>query len=114
MAFRTLIALALAVLAVACGGRDESRCATPRAATPLDRATTGTINGTVTYQGTPPAMKTLALTSDCAAQHAGAVRSDDALVRDGRVENVFVWLKEGLGDRVFAVPDAPVTIDQTG
>jgi len=109
------IVLVLALVA-ACGGRDESSCAAPRTPTPLDRTTTGTIAGTVTYQGTPPPMTPLALGGDpqCAAQHPAPVLSGDAIVHDGKLENVFVWLKEGLGDRVFAVPDRAVTIDQAG
>ena len=38
----------------------------------------------------------------------------DALVKDGQVENAFVYIKEGLGDRGFAVPAQPVVIDQKG
>ena len=38
----------------------------------------------------------------------------DVLVKDGRVENAFVYVKDGLGDRVFAAPAEPVTIDQRG
>jgi plastocyanin len=112
---RALPVLALVVLAGACG-RGNGRCDTPRASTPLDPSTVGTITGTVVFQGTPPPMKSLPLSGDpqCAAQHPGPVLADDALVRDGRVENVFVYVRDGLGERTFAVPDTPVTIDQVG
>jgi hypothetical protein len=102
-------------LAVACS-RSESGCEKPRAATPLDHESTGRITGTVTFQGAPPPMRTIALGSDpgCASGHAGPVLTGDALVHDGRVENAFVYVKEGLGDRTFATPDTPVTIDQAG
>jgi hypothetical protein len=111
---RVLVALTLCLLA-ACG-RDESACNAPRTPTPLDPATTGTITGTVTFAGTAPAMKPVSIGADaqCAAQHQGPVLAGDALVHDGRVENAFVWVKDGLGERTFAVPEAPVTIDQTG
>ncbi len=107
--------VALAVLVVgACGG--GGACPPARAPTPLDHATTGTIIGEVRLDGAPPAMTTLALGADaaCAAQHPGPVPAGDVLVHDGRVENSFVYLKEGLGDRVFPVPPTPVTIDQRG
>ena len=109
-----IVLLALLVVLASCGR--ESRCGPPRPPTPLDHATTGTLSGTVTLEGAPPPMKTISLGGDpqCAAEHAGPVLSGDALVHDGRVENVFVWVKEGLGDRTFAVPDAPVIIDQVG
>jgi hypothetical protein len=111
---RALLGLALCLLA-ACG-RDESACTTPRTVTPLDPATTGTITGTVTFAGTPPTMKPVAIGGDpiCAARHQGPALADDALVHDGRVENAFVYVKDGLGARTFAVPEAPVTIDQVG
>ena len=40
-----------------------------------------------------------------APRSTGPVPAGDVLVKDGHVENAFVYLKEGLGDRVFAVPD---------
>jgi hypothetical protein len=109
---RTLLAGVL--LLAACGGRDACRDRPPP--TPLDRATTGTITGTVRFEGPVPAMAPLALRGEpaCAAQHAGPVPAGDVLVHDGKLENVFVWVKEGLGDRVFAPPDTPVTVDQRG
>ena len=70
---RALLALALSLLA-ACG-RDESACNASRSVTPLDPAATGTITGTVTFAGPPPAMKPVALGGDrqCAIQHQGPV-----------------------------------------
>jgi hypothetical protein len=109
-----LVALATTLGIAACGGED--RCANRPAPTSIDRTTTGTIRGTVRFEGTPPAMRPLAVQGDaqCAAQHEGPVSAGDALVRDGRVENVFVYVKDGLGDRVFAVPETAVEIDQAG
>ena len=111
---RARLALALCLLA-ACG-RDESACTAPRTVTPLDPTTAGTITGTVTFAGPPPAMKPVALGGDpqCATQHQGPVLAGDALVHDGKVENAFVYVKDGLGARTFAVPETPVTIDQVG
>jgi plastocyanin len=109
-----LFVLTAAVLVGGCGGGD--RCASRPAATPIDRTTTATVTGTVSFEGTPPPMRQLSVQGDpqCAAKHEGPVSAGDALVHDGRVENVFVYVKEGLGDRVFAVPDTPVEIDQAG
>ncbi len=100
---RARLALALCLLA-ACG-RDESACTAPRTVTPLDPSTAGTT-----------AMKPVALGGDpqCAIQHQGPVLAGDALVHDGKVENAFVYVKDGLGARTFAVPETPVTINQVG
>ena len=85
-----------------------------RPPTPLDPATLGTITGEVRFVGTPPPQTVLDMSSskDCAAQHAGPVQAGDVLVNDGKVQNVIVAVKDGLGDRVFAARDTPVEIDQ--
>ena len=113
-ALRIGLALSVALVVSACGG--DRACDTPRAATPLDKSVAGRIAGTVTLQGAAPPMKPLQLGGDpqCAARHQGPVLSGDALVHDGRVENAFVYVKDGLGDRTFAVPQTPVKIDQDG
>ena len=107
-----LAIVALAVLA-ACGGEDERA---RRPVTPLDHTSTGVIRGAVRLDGpAPPAtMVSMGGIPECAALHTGPVGSGDVVVHDGAVENAFVYLKEGLGDRVFAVPDAPVVVDQGG
>jgi hypothetical protein len=108
-------ALAPLLLLAACGGGDGTdRSGAAKAVTPLDRSVTGTIGGVVTFQGPPPAMATLQLDPLCARLHAGPVSSGDALVRDGKVENAFVYVKQGLEGRTFAVPSEPVRIDQRG
>jgi plastocyanin len=42
------------------------------------------------------------------------VTAGDVLVKDQRLQNAFVWIREGLGDRVFLLPTTPVEIDQKG
>jgi plastocyanin len=113
---RAVLLLSLAtVVGAGCGG-GEPPPPPPRQPTPLDLATTGTIGGTVRVTGTPPAMKEIRFGSfaECAAQHSGTVYAGDVLVRDGLVQNAFVYVADGLGQRVFAIPGAPVEIDQRG
>lgn len=111
---RRLLVLPLALVLVAgCGGGDAPSRREP---TPLDMTTTGTIAGTVRLAGTVPPMSEIKFGSfaECAAVHDAPVFTNDALVRDGKVQNAIVYVKEGLGDRVFAVPETPVEIDQHG
>jgi plastocyanin len=111
---RSRAALVALALAVACGGDGgKPRARTP---TPLDHATTGSIAGQVFIDGPTPAMGTINFGSfgECASQHDGPVPTGDLLVHDGKVHNAFVYVQDGLGDRVFAVPDTPVEIDQKG
>ncbi|HZU44855.1 MAG TPA: carboxypeptidase regulatory-like domain-containing protein, partial [Terriglobales bacterium] len=44
----------------------------------------------------------------------GPNTSESLVVDNGDVENVFVYVKDGLGDRTFDVPKDPVTINQQG
>jgi plastocyanin len=107
--------IVLAGLAIAaCGGDGGTRTARP--VTPLDPATTGTAQVDVRFEGTVPPMGQLTMSSvaECASQHQGPVPAGDVLVTDGKVQNAFVYIKQGLGDRVFAVPTDPVVIDQQG
>jgi len=85
-----------------------------REPTPLDLTTVGTITGVVNFEGTAPAQTELQVGSsaECAALYDGPVLAGDVLVADGKVQNAIVYLSQGLGDRVFAVPETPVVIDQ--
>src|SRR5512139_2306923 len=112
-----LVLVSLLLVVVACGGSDAPPPAPARQPTPLDLATTGTITGQVRFEGTPPPMKDIRFGSfaECAAQHPGGpVDVGDALIHDGRVQNAFVYIADGLGNRVFAIPETAVEIDQQG
>lgn len=108
---RIAFVIVLAALA-ACGGGGGEPPSKP--VTPLDRSTTGTITGVVRLAGPPPAMPTLQLSAECRSEHQGPVSAGDVLVHDGLVENAFVYVKVGFGDRGFAVPTEPVIVDQRG
>ena len=114
MPTRTLLLVVCLALAGCGGGNSEKRAARP--VTAIDLATTGAIQVDVQFQGTVPPMKELVMSGfpQCAAQHQAPVLAGDMLVKDGKVENAFVYVKDGLGDRVFAVPTDPVVIDQKG
>jgi hypothetical protein len=87
-----------------------------RTPTPLDTATTGTIEGRVGFVGTPPPPRTIAVTSDpaCAAAHPGGLVVHDVRGTGGGLADAFVAITGGLEGRVFAVPTTPVVIDQRG
>jgi len=107
-------AVTIAIVLIVAGAcqREKAR----RAPTPLDTATVGTISGEVRFSGTPPPETPLQLGSakDCAELHKGAATAADVLVHGGKVENALVYVKQGLGERVFAAPEQPVVIDQRG
>jgi hypothetical protein len=112
---RTIAAVVvLLALCSGCGGGDTP--APTRQATPLDTSTTGTITAEVRVDGAVPAMSEIRMSgfAECTSQHQGPVPTGDMLVHDGKVQNAFVYIKDGLGDRVFATPTEKVLIDQQG
>ena len=120
---RWLIVLAgcLFALAIGCAKKEESAAAgeaVPTAAAPaFDRAIgTASVSGKVSFQGTPPAPSQIKMNADaaCVAMHKEPVYAEDIVVTNGMLENVFVYVKEGLEKYTFAVPADPVVIRQEG
>ena len=82
----------------------------------------GTISGTVAFTGTPPTPKKIDSSADpaCGTANPNLV-TEDTLVKDGKLANVFVYVKEGtaadgtkIGDYTFPTPSDAVTLDQKG
>src|SRR3989338_405981 len=71
--------------------------------------------GQVVFQGTPPSPTPLQVASfpECSMAHPKGILSEDVLVKDDKVENVFVYVKEGLSGP-FPVPQEPIVLDQKG
>ena len=110
--------LVLALAAAACGGSQPSEPAGPPPPTvsPVDQATAGTIAGRITFEGTAPKPQPIRMDSDpnCAQQGAGATNQPVLAGANGALQNVFVYVKDGLGNLRFPVPSTPVVLDQKG
>jgi plastocyanin len=92
----------------------EQPAAAPKAATiSVDAATAGTIGGVVNLKGQPPKMKPLDMTADPGCP-TGPQPAEVVVAKDGKLANVFVYVKEGLPQGNFAVPTEPVVLDQKG
>ncbi len=109
-------ALLCVALTGACGGsQQEAPPPAPVVTNPVDPATAGSIRGTIAFQGTPPAPEPINMESDPYCQEQGAATTETVTVgTGGALQNVFVYVKDGLGDRVFPVPTTPVVLDQKG
>ena len=111
-------ALCVALSSAACGGNGpttDTAPAQPAAATnPVDPATVSAIVGTITLQGTPPPNPSINMSSDPYCLKLGAATTPTFVVSDGGLENVFVYVKDGLGTLKFPVPSKPVVLDQKG
>src|SRR5437763_11636031 len=82
------------------------------ASAPIDPATAATVSGTATYGGAVPKPAKIDMSQDPACK--GNNMSETIVADNGKLANVFVYVKDGLGDRTFDVPKDSVTIDQNG
>jgi plastocyanin len=107
---------AVALALVTSGCKSEEPPPTPAAVTnPVDPATAGSITGVVKFDGKAPAAQTITMDSDAYCEKQPKNTTESIVVGDGSgLQNVFVYVKDGLGDRAFPVPSTPVVLDQKG
>lgn len=77
----------------------------------------GTVTGKVNFTGTAPTREPIAMDADpvCAGLHPEPLLSEDVIVNaDNTLQNVFVYVKEGLEGKTFTAPTEPVKMDQNG
>ena len=112
------MAIAVVLAAAGCGGgsNQPASSALPAAAAPTDTADgPGVIAGTITFEGTPPPARPLPMDSDPKCIPEPGAGSEVLVVGpDKGVKNVFVYVKDGLGARTYAVPATPVMLEQKG
>jgi plastocyanin len=84
--------------------------------TVVDPATAATIHGIVHFQGTPPAPVQIDMGMDpgCTIANSEPNLSQQYVVTKGRLANVYVYIKEGLEGKNFAIPADPVALGQKG
>ncbi|MFN8008285.1 MAG: carboxypeptidase regulatory-like domain-containing protein [Terriglobia bacterium] len=123
-----LLALAVSLLMLsACGGGEKPAESTENKpaesgapagpVTKVDPATAATITGKVNFDGEAPKPRQIRMDAEasCAALHKEPVYAEEVVVNDNKtLEYVFVYVKEGLGDKVFETSSEPVTLDQKG
>jgi plastocyanin len=120
LAFSLLLALAGLLLLAACNKKENTEQSTSApssapaapAATPIDPATVGSVSGSVKYDGSAPKPSKIDMSQDPACK--GANEAETLVVDGGKLANVFVYVKDGLGSRTFDVPKDAVELDQKG
>jgi hypothetical protein len=110
--------LALVMVVAACGEPAPPPAPDNPNAKPVDTATAGAVSGQVTFTGTPPAAETIRMGTDAACvQGSGPNPVSNAVLvgNGGSLQNVFVYIKDGLDpDYRFDVPADPAILDQRG
>lgn len=112
----------LGALLTACSGCMKSpaaggdmKAATASATSTIDWNTAGTISGTIRFTGKAPARVEIDMGQDPACGLTGGTNlSEQYVVHDGKLANVFLSITDGLGTLTYAAPTTPVTLDQKG
>ena len=121
MLFRgSQIIAAAVVAAAACAcGRSEPAPA-PRTPPPdarrVDAATAATVTGRVLFNGPTPANPPIKMSADpaCVRANPNGATFETFAVKDGGLDNVFVYVKDGLDNYYFDTPTEAVKLDQQG
>ena len=117
--FRPLVlSLCIALAICGCGKKESDEFAAPPAPTAVvDPATAGSISGTVTLDGAPPAFKPIDMSAEATCMQANPSSVVPPIVvtgAHGALANVVVYVKSGLGSYHFDIPASPVVLDQKG
>jgi plastocyanin len=110
-----VISAGFLAFALACGGNTTPLPAPPTGAS-VDPATAGSITATVKFEGEVPAAEMITITGDpkCVSESGGPQRPEERVVvgENQALQNVFVYVKDGLGAFGFPVPTEAVLLDQ--
>src|SRR5260370_32118001 len=89
-----------------------------KAGSPPSTTTPGaSVKGVVKFEGTAPKPKQISMSADpsCAKQHSSPVFTQEVMTDSkGDLQDVVVFVAEGLGDRTFEAPTQPVVVEQKG
>jgi plastocyanin len=81
----------------------------------IDPATAGTIQGVIHFDKPAPKRVEIDMAQDPACSMTGGTNmSEEYVVNDGKMANVYVYVKSGLGDKVYPASTTPVVLDQKG
>jgi plastocyanin len=97
------------------GVKDQTAAAPPSA--PLDPATLGSVSGTVRFTGKAPERVKIDMSQDPVCSMMGGDNfAEQYAVKDGKLANVYVYVKSGPAAAMSVVPPtpAPVVLDQVG
>jgi plastocyanin len=120
----SVLGLALAASITACGGKKDDldsepaggAAATSGGGPKVDAATAGNIEGVVAFDGVAPKNEPIKMNADpvCVKENPTPQTQETYEVADGKLANVFVYIKDGLGNYSYDPPAGAVTIDQKG
>ena len=112
--------LCLPLLLIVAGCNSSTQAHKSAAAAPhyvrIENATAGRITGTIHFTGNAPTPVAIDMSEDpaCGIASKKPNMTEQYVVNEGRMANVFVYVKDGLGNRVYMPTKTPVVVDQKG
>jgi plastocyanin len=82
--------------------------------TTIDESTAGTVSGTIHFDGTAPKRIEIDMAQDPVCGASDANYTEQYVTHNGGLQNVFVYVRDGLGNKLYAPSQDPVVIDQKG
>lgn len=83
----------------------------------VDPATAGVISGRILFQGAPPPMQAIDMSSNpsCEREHKSPAKAQTVVVNpNGTLRYAFVWIKDGLAPARWTPPAETVKLTQSG
>ncbi|MGD0426750.1 MAG: carboxypeptidase regulatory-like domain-containing protein [Candidatus Acidiferrales bacterium] len=116
MKIKSLILIGVLTATICICGREAANAGNPPNS--ADAATgTATVKGKIKYEGKLPKPAAISMAADpsCSKQHSSPVANQEVVAdADGELQNVIVFVADGLGDRTFDPPTQPAVIEQKG
>jgi len=118
MSIQKMMTVALCTLLLASAGCKKKAGAdagqTAGVYTTIDENTAGTISGAIHVAGEAPKRVAIDMAQDPVCSVADGNYSEQYMVHDGALQNVFIYVKDGLGNKLYSPSADPVVIDQKG
>jgi plastocyanin len=92
----------------------EGQPAATASYTQIDWNTAGTISGTIHYAKKLPPAVSIDMAQDPACNLGPTNFSEQYVGKNGGLQNVFIYVKDGLGNKLYVAPSTPVVMDQKG
>jgi plastocyanin len=113
-----LLLSSLVLLSAGCkkSGSDSNAAEPSQQYTQIDPATAGSIAGTVHLTGKAPQRIEIDMAQDpaCAMSPYGKNLTEGIVSNDGKLANVYVYVKDGLGNKIYPAPTTTAVLDQKG
>jgi plastocyanin len=107
-----LLATIALIFLAGCGSKDATSARKKDRPVYVSKGDEGTITGKVVFTGTPPQLEAINMTGDAACAAAGDATPDVIVINNGRLKNVFVYVRGASVDDYRFPVGGPVVLDQ--